>query len=81
MTHRIKQSTFDPEAKTLSTTCIFCKRVVTIPCNKTQYRKFANYEDVIQGIFPKVDAGDREVFQSGICGVCWDDMIPEEEDE
>lgn len=35
--------------------------------------------ELIQRIFPEMDAGLRERFISGICPECWDKIVEEEE--
>lgn len=63
------------DGKELTAWCKECGHAVVIPCTEQQHRDLMNRTKVIQQIFPDVPAGDREVFLSGWCSVCFDGQI------
>lgn len=63
---------FDEEHNELTAWCTECSHKVTIPCTEKQYEALVGRKRAIQDIFPKVPAGDREIFLSGWCSVCYD---------
>ena len=63
---------FNGKAHELMAWCTVCGHEVKIPCTKRQYDDLTGRKRLIQDIFPKVPAGDREIFLSGWCSVCYD---------
>lgn len=62
--------------KTMS--CPMCGSVAEIEVSGHQLALLHSGE-LIQRIFPDMDAGLRERFISGICPECWDKIMKEEE--
>lgn len=56
-------------------TCVFCKEDKSIPVTQEQLERINARSERIQDILPHVSAGDREMFISGICGKCFDNMF------
>ena len=65
------RSWFDEATKTVTAKCSECGRVFTYPCSKKQW-KMLNEGALIQDVFPTLSANDRELFQTGWCGKCYD---------
>lgn len=62
--------------------CRKCGKQKTIEVNGPDLYKFNRGEGHLQNLFPYIDAGDREwLFQSGICGPCFDEVTKEEEED
>lgn len=70
---------YDKDNAELTAICRDCKKIVRIPCTARQWSRFRNGE-LIQSVFPKVSADDREVFLSGMCGKCFDKIFEGMED-
>ena len=66
---------FDSKEGTLTGWCTECGHAVVIPCTEEQYSDLINRRKVIQAIFPDVSPGDREVFLTGWCSVCYDGQL------
>lgn len=66
---------------TLTRECVYCRAQVDIKVRKKDADEFYNSKRrrLIQHIFPYLTEGDREMFISGICPVCWDEMFAKEE--
>ena len=64
-------------------TCRICKTIHEIEMTKEQMDLIVLGHDHIQAILPspKYTADQRELFQSGFCGVYWDKLFPEDEEE
>ena len=63
---------YDATNNMLHARCIECGETVSIPCTDMQYRRLMR--EPIQCVFPDVSPDIREIFISGICGDCFDDM-------
>lgn len=63
---------YDEDTGTLEVWCTECGGRFEIPCTPKQYECLDNRTDVIQKIFPKLSPDIRELFVSGMCGVCFD---------
>ena len=61
------------------TMCVQCGRQFTIPLTKDKLARIRKGEECIQNIIPEVEPGIRELFISGICPSCWDEMFGEED--
>lgn len=51
-----------------------CDYTVEIPVTDKQLERYQNGE-LIQNVLPNVSPGDRELFISGICGTCFDNVF------
>jgi len=60
-------------------TCIECDQRVEIRVHGADYDKWRR-GGLIQQVMPYLSAGEREILISGICGTCFDKLIPEPED-
>lgn len=56
-------------------TCVFCKEVTAIKMTEDQAYRIASGEELIQNIVPNMSPDHREMFISGICGKCFDNMF------
>ena len=68
---------------TLINTCPFCGNKSFVDVTGDDYFAWVA-GDLIQGAFPYLSAGEREIIKTGICPACWDGMFPpcdEEEDD
>lgn len=68
-----------PQDKEVYVQCRTCKKIYTFPCSAKQW-KMLNGGYVIQQVFPRMSADDRELFVSGMCGACFDAMFEDMED-
>lgn len=66
-------ATYDTEMEII---CLFCKGKNTVHYNKVDMSKWIE-GTLIQNAFPYLDAGDRELLQSKMCGNCWDETFGE----
>lgn len=64
--------------KVLILTCPLCHSKAEVEVSGHQLALLHSGE-LIQRIFPDMDAGMRERFISGICPKCWDEIMQEEE--
>lgn len=55
--------------------CMFCKKDTEIPVTKDQLQRINSGSEPIQSVIPNVSPAERELFISGICGECFDDMF------
>lgn len=60
----------------VSRKCIFCKQEKTVLVEEKDLKKYTGGK--IQECFQYLDANERELLISGICGSCYDKLIPEE---
>jgi hypothetical protein len=58
--------------------CRFCGKVVEIEMTYQQFIAWRDRKDLIQNIFPELDADQREFLLSGICPKCWEEKFPSE---
>lgn len=61
-------------------TCTACKRTFIVHVTPEQIRRWRNGE-LIQRAMPHLTAAERELFISGICGDCWEEMFGGRVDE
>lgn len=61
-------------------TCRKCKQSEDIPVDA---RRIAQWKggSMIQHVFPELSLGQRELMISGVCGPCFDELFPPEEEE
>ena len=56
--------------------CPHCHKLQTLEVNDSQYYDWMAGKD-IQRAFPNLSADQREIFISGICPECWEDIFGE----
>lgn len=65
--------------------CKICGKSVTISLTPDQYIRYEMWKSGkithIQDALPDVPADQREMFISGVCGECWNDLFGDEEEE
>ncbi len=59
--------------------CICCRNVFNISFAVEDYIDWKQGKH-IQNAFPYLNAGNRELIQSGTCSSCFDELFPEEDD-
>jgi hypothetical protein len=59
--------------------CVKCKNTQEVPVDFEGFQALQSGE-YIQEALPELDADMRELFISGICPKCWDEMFPSDED-
>ena len=62
-------------------TCVCCGNIVPIQVEETDWELFNNspLRPHVQDCFPYLTPDEREMFLSGICKACWDDMFAQDE--
>lgn len=60
--------------KIIKADCNSCDYQLELPVTDEQIEKL-NSGALIQNVLPNVSPGDRELFISGICGGCFDNMF------
>lgn len=60
----------------VSFTCSICRKTVTVTVEAEDLERWKRRETYIQDIFPYLSAGERELFLSGICPKCYDNLFP-----
>jgi hypothetical protein len=68
---------YTPMCVLLCTDCRMCKKHKRLEVTHEEYKQY-DKGAMIQDAFPTMDAGDRELLISGICGPCFDSMFPPE---
>jgi hypothetical protein len=61
--------------------CVMCDHVVEIPVTEDELLRWNSYKNSVQEQFPNLAPELREMFISGICPKCWNDLFPPEEEE
>lgn len=60
----------------MKVTCVFCGgNNVEVPITEEQYERIVNRDDLIQNIVPELSPEYREMFISGMCPDCWNEMF------
>jgi hypothetical protein len=62
-------------------TCFVCQNARTIPVNEDQLIEWKMSGQFVQDFFPDLNVNDRELLISGVCGECFDRIIPDDDDE
>lgn len=64
-------------------TCRVCKEQRYVQVRPSEMMRLwkPNRTELIQDIFPDMDAEARELLVSATCGSCWDKMFPPDEEE
>jgi hypothetical protein len=65
---------------TVSIRCVECREMKQVKVRKQDLAAFERGESYVQNLFPYLNANERELFISRICGQCWDRLFPEEEE-
>lgn len=65
----------------LSFTCKSCNKDFTVYVYEEDYNKFINGKELIQDCFPYLSDGERELFISGLCDDCFNQLFNEEDEE
>ncbi len=60
--------------------CIDCRKVYDIPVTVDAYQRWLNHGELAQRAFPSLTADQREILISGLCGSCFDETCPPEDD-
>ena len=60
--------------------CIKCTKTETVLVKKADLIAWKKGE-YIQNAMPYLEVGERELLISGICGECFDNMFPDEDEE
>lgn len=60
--------------------CYSCGKEVSVACEPTDLERWRN-GGFVQDCFPYLGPAEREFLLSGICGACWNDMFPPDEEE
>lgn len=61
--------------------CNFCDNQKTVVVDDADLARWdMGRGEYVQTCFPYLSPGDRELFISGVCGECFDDMFPAEEE-
>ena len=63
----------------VSVDCVSCKEGYMFGVSESGYDAWLEGKPVSEA-FPELSAASREMFISGVCGVCWDAMMLETED-
>lgn len=64
---------------TVSGPCYSCGKQQSVQVDSVAFEKFERGQ-FAQNCFPNISAAEREFLISGICGVCWDEMFPPDEE-
>lgn len=67
---------------TIKRTCVCCGNIVPIKVEERDWKLFNTpNRPCVQDCFPYLTPDEREMFISGVCKVCWDDMFGEDEED
>jgi hypothetical protein len=66
--------------KPIEIKCKVCGQTKTIMADPSDIEKWKSGEGHIQDILHYLPADQRELLISGICGICFDEMFPPEEE-
>jgi hypothetical protein len=61
--------------------CDICRRKLKFYIPETEWLAWTLGDELIQNAMPSLPMEDREVLISGTCGVCFDAMFADEEDD
>jgi hypothetical protein len=65
--------------ETINIRCRVCHIVHTLIVDETEWELFMKGERQVQDAFPHLTPGQRELFVTQICDICFDKMMPQEE--
>jgi len=70
---------------TIGLDCRICRKTIEVALTPEQYTRYEMWRSGkithIQDALPELPADQRELFISGTCAVCWDNMFGEEEED
>lgn len=59
------------------TRCPICQQETSVAADEGGYRKFEEGTDIREAL-PNLSEPQREQLVSGICGMCWSNMLPDD---
>lgn len=62
-------------AVSLQVSCIKCSEVTELIVPKSNFEDWNTKGNYVQVAFPELGNSVRELFISGLCGVCWDNLF------
>ena len=65
----------------LNFTCTECGKTVEVTVEQEDLEKWQKREDHIQNCFPYLSPGERELFLSGLCDDCFNEIFAEHMEE
>lgn len=68
----------ESSASSYRVACILCRREYLLSITEKDLERWHSGTDKIQDVFPYLTASERELLISGICGICFDELFPEE---
>ena len=60
---------------TINKNCPICGKEWFVVCDNEDYKKFLSGKYLVQQRFPCMKPSDRELFISGICDYCFDELF------
>ena len=63
---------YDEDNNKIDVWCTECNGHFEIPCTPEQYKRLDDRTETIDKIFPDLHVRLRELFVSGMCGICFD---------
>jgi len=66
---------------TLQVVCNHCRAPYDIEVKASDLKDWKEGKGFVQECFPYLSTDDRELLISKTCGVCWDNLFPEPEEE
>jgi hypothetical protein len=71
----VKISSRTEEFVSLEITCYKCSEVEELKVSVSDFNNWDIQGNMVQYAFPELDKTIRELFISGICGICWEKMF------
>lgn len=65
---------------TIVPSCVMCDATTTLTITGQQMYQLQTSAKLLQDILPDQPAAIRELFISGYCGKCWDELFKDEEE-
>ena len=79
---RISEEHIEGGRVKITSKCSECGKEFTIAVSESALHDYKFTNNLIQNIFPELTASERELhFQSGICGICWDEMFSDSDED
>lgn len=75
------EATSNGQNTILEIKCSMCKEKHRIVVETSDWNRYEDTEEHIQDIFPYLNADQREMIISGVCGACFDALYDLDEDE
>lgn len=73
--------TSNGQMTTLEIKCSMCNETHKIEVKTCDWNRYEDGEEHIQDVFPYLNADQREIIISGVCGACFDVLYAFDEDE